>query len=58
MRLDIIRGQRKKNLAFHIMELEFNYEENRNPPQKKRLLSKKIYSNVSNQNTKKMGVLV
>lgn len=29
MRLDIIRGQRKKDLAFHIMEFELNYEENR-----------------------------
>lgn len=57
--MDIIRGQRKKDLAFHVMEFELNYEENRKPKKKKkRILSKKIYSNVSNQNIKKWVILV
>lgn len=34
--MDIIRGQRKKDLAFHVMEFELNYEENRKPKKKKK----------------------
>lgn len=31
MKLNIRRGQKRKDLASHVMEFELNHEENRNP---------------------------